>query len=979
MKTFLQHVADDLFRKLGGDLSATTVVFANKRASLYFDEYLLDIAGKPLFSPRYQTIEELFSSKSRFSLAGKIEAVSTLYNVYQRFIPSPETIDRFWGWGEILLADFDDIDKHLANARLVLGNAGDLHAYDNIDYIDGERRELLKRFFAEFSDEHNTRLKRRFAQMWNRLYDIYAAFNDELRAKNVAYEGAIFRDVAARAEAIDWSSDNYVFVGFNMLWEAEQQLFDTLQKKGLARFYWDFDSYYTAASTQEAGRFVRLWLKKYPNELPIDSGVYDNFSKAKNVCFVSAATEDIQARYAAEWLGENGRSDGNTAIVLADERLLGSVARYLPQGVSGKTNITVGLPLSETPARSLAANFLRLHAFGYNAAERSFLASNVRALLTHPLLALLIPELPDIIKDLLDCHSFTFAADDLCVDEILTLIFKPVDEDYAGADLLSRLLEILRRTGIATEKNRLENEAESAANDISYDEQLTQESIFRMHGIVARVADVCSEMPLSPVTLLRLIEQIAGSATMPLRGEPVSPLQITGVLETRNLDFDHLLILSCNEGNIPKGVNSTTMLPYVVRHAHGLTTPEVKTAVQAFYFYRLLQRCGDITIAYNSATDEGKTGQMSRFMLQLTAETDPKVFHLTHLALRAEQSPVRGRKSGIEKSGAVLAGLNKITSLSPSAINTYMRCPMRFYFEKIAGIREPDSEDIADNRMFGTILHAVAEDLYGSIIDSNRLLAPEAVDAVLDEKGHARIRRAIDNVIARELFNGRSARYDGLQLINREVIAHYITTVLRADRDLAPLHIEGLERPVYGTFDIIVNGTRRQIEIGGIIDRLDRIDIGGGEVLRVVDYKTGGGTQETLGSVDDVFNSANIEKKHSDYYLQAMLYATLVRRSDKPFEHRSISYEPLNPRALPVRPALLFIQKKASVDDPVLKFGGKNDARPIDDIADCEPAFSQQLVQVVAEIFDPAAPFAPTSIDKFCNSCPFRALCKGYS
>ncbi len=979
MKTFLQHVAGDLFRKSGGDLSDTTVVFANKRASLYFDEYLLDIARKPLFSPRYQTIEELFGGKSALDVADKIEAVCTLYNVYQRFIPSAETIDRFWGWGEILLADFDDIDKHLADARLVLGNAGDLHAYDNIDYLDAEQRELLKRFFAEFSDDRSTELKTRFKLMWNRLYDIYTAFNDALRTKGLAYEGAMFRDVASRAETIDWGGRNYVFVGFNLLWEAEQKVFNTLKTKGLARFYWDFDRYYANSPDQEAGRFIRQWLKAFPNELAFDSDIYDNFTKTKNVSFVSAPTEDIQARYAAQWLTQNDRCEGNTAVVLADEQLLGSVARYLPREASGKTNITLGLSLSETPARSLAANFLRLHVFGYNAAERTFLASHVRALTGHPYFSLLVPGLPDAVQDVLNCRSFTFAEDELCVNEALSLIFKPVNETDANSDLLSRLLEILRLAGIATERNRLESVESDENGCASFDEQLTQEAIFRMHGIAMRVAAVTADMPLAPATLLRLIEQIAASATMPLLGEPVSPIQITGVLETRNLDFDHLLILSCNEGNIPKSFDSSTMLPYVVRNAHGLSTPESKTAVQAFYFYRLLQRCTDITIAYNSSTEEGKKGQMSRFMLQLTAETDPAAFRLSHLVLRAEQSPARKHGTGIEKTAAVVANLDKITSLSPSAINSYMRCPMKFYYQKVAGIREPDGEDIADNRMFGAILHAAAENLYRSIIDSDRLLTPQAISAVLDEKGRVKIRRCIDEAISNALFHGRRAQYDGLQLINREVIADYIETLLAADRELAPLHIEGLEQPVCDDFEFSVNGRPRQLRIGGIIDRLDRIRTDSGDALRVIDYKTGSSMQETLAGVDEVFNSANIDKKHSDYYLQAMLYATLVSRSNKPFSYRDRTFEPLNSRALPVRPALLFIQKKASIEDPVLKFGDKENARAISDIADCEPAFSRLLETVVAEIFDPAKPFLPTAVAHRCELCPFRALCNGYA
>ncbi len=987
MKSFLRSVAEDIISRHGTDLSDIAVVFPNKRASLFMNRCLADIAGKPLFSPVYMTVNELFRSKSRLEIADNMECVAALYNVYRRIIPTDEGIDRFWGWGEIILSDFDDIDKHLADAELVLSNTGDLHAFDNIDYIDEEKREMLKRFFSEFSDNHNTKIKQRFVRLWSNLYAIYKTFNEELRSRNTAYEGALFRDVALNARDLEWEYKEYVFAGFNMLWEAERKVFSVLKEKGIARFYWDFDRYYVDDAMQEAGEYIRRQLVMFPNALDINDGeIYDNLNKEKRITFISAPTENIQARYAGKWLEEKYKNNGGktTAVVLADERLLGSVIYYLPEEVSERTNITVGMPLAEAPVCPLVDSFLRLHIFAYNSKERSYLTKQTKLLLAHPYVSLLSEQANGLLQVLVKNRSFTATESELCLDEGLSMLFRPFEFDGGDVNnqILARLSLLLSAIGVKAEQERKIKAAWQGLDPRlatpDHEEQMMQEAVFQMYCIVNRLRDIFTSLQTEtvPATLLRLINQLVASKSMPLHGEPVADLQITGVLETRNLDFDRLLVLSCNEGNIPKGVNSPSIIPYAVRKAHNLTTPERKTAIYAYYFYRLLQRSDEITVAYNSSTEDGKTGQMSRFMLQLMAETNPEKTHMTHVTLCAAQTPTGAKPVKFDKNETVMRVLDNIHYLSPSAINKYMRCPRQFYFNRVAGIKEPDCDDAIDSRMFGTILHEAARTIHEEIITPGKLLTREAIDNVLNEKNHLTIRRHTDNAIYKNFFNNHKGHYDGLQLINREVIVHYITTLLKADRELAPLYIEGLEKEIYGDISVCVGGQTRNIRTGGFIDRLDRIITPGGrEVLRVVDYKTGGHQQKVLASVEEVFNSDNIDDKHSDYYFQAMLYSLLVRKSVKPYSYDGNEFPPLNENMLSVSPALLFIQKSESIKDPTLKFGDSKNPVPVNDILDYETPFLQLFQNTVAEIFSPTVPFAATNKEKRCSNCPYQMLC----
>ena len=858
--SFLEHVASDLLARFGTDLSRVAVVFPNKRASLFLNDYLAHQAKRPLWSPAYITISDLFRSHSKLQVADPILLVCELHKCFTRCTGIDETLDHFYGWGQLLLSDFDDLDKNMGPADRVFANLRDIHELDDVSYLTDEQRKLIQRFFSNFSDDHNSELKQRFLRLWSRIGDIYHTFNEQLAAQGLAYEGALYRQVA-EDETITFEYDTYVFVGFNLLQQVEQTLFRRLEREGKAIFYQD---------TEE--------------------------QPPRQLTFISAPTENIQARYVSQWLTPERIADGRrTAVVLCNEGLLQAVIHCLPDAVD-KVNVTTGYPLLQTPVASLVSQLLNLQVNGFSARTQSFRRRWLDIVARHPYAALL-------------------------------------PEDYASShltdssSLLHWLLDIVRT--------------------IKPDSDLQSESIFKMYTLLNRLSGLTDDgiLTVDVPTLQRLVAQVVQSTSIPFHGEPAEGIQVMGVLETRNLDFDHVLLLSCNEGNMPRGVNDTSFIPYAIRKAYGLTTIDYKVAIYQHYFDRLLQRANDVTIVYNNATIDAQKGEMSRFMLQLMVERD----HIEFCSLRAGQKPLLRQPQSIDKTPAVLNILRQRFSknnggISPTAISSYLRCQLRFFYRYVSNLQEPDNtdEDIIDNRLFGIIFHEAAQTLYDQFI--GRQVTSILLDDLL--KDEVTIERAVDTAIRSTLG---SPNLDGLQLINREVIIKYIRLLIETDCRLTPFTILGLEKRV----DMPWGETK----VGGIIDRLDCITdpVSGKERIRVIDYKTGARHLRPMPDIEAIFDPAQIPN-HSDYYLQAFLYSHIVR------QHQTEA----------VSPSLLFIQHAAADGyDPTLVIGRE----PVTDIAVHSDRFIALLKETTDAIFSPALRFTPTDDRNRCRPCPYAALC----
>ncbi len=976
MRTFLQNVAKDILAKHGGEnLADIAVVFPNKRASLFLNQALYEETGHTVWSPSYFTISDLFRNHSSLAVADQIDLVFRLYKAYVKLTGSDEPLDHFFSWGQLMLSDFDDLDKNLVDADKLFISLEAWQDMRDFSFLSDQQRQSLENFFGKV--ETDTVLQQRFNDIWKNLGPLYHAFREDLRRDGLAYEGMLYRDVVER-KVRGFRFKHYVFVGFNLLQKVERRLFLQLKEAGMAEFYWDYDTYFMS-NGHEAGRYIRRYLDRLPNELApgrasagIDTdAIYDNLSKKKDITYVSAPTEDIQARYVTTWLrglGDVVKTDPRSvAIVLCDERLLQNVIHCLPETV-GEVNITTGYPLSATPAATLVGVLLALRLQGLCKDGKTYRLAYVNQVLCHPYAKYISSDIPVVYEDV-NTHKTFFPTVSQLVDnrdEAAQRVFTPVSPSQQGreliVDLLQWLADILKLTGVGSRAE---------------DDPLMHESIFRMYTIINRLKEVFSKTQVDCTTVLlqRLLSQLIESTSVPFHGEPALGIQIMGVLETRNLDFDHVLMLSCNEGNMPKGVNDASFIPHSLRRGYEMTTIENKVAIYSYYFHSLLQRAADVTMTFNNAADDGKQGEMSRFMLQFMVESG-QTQHIRRLTLRSGQSVSLVMRVPIEKNDAVARRLRDIKSLSPSAINRYLRCPLMFYYSTVCQLREADDDDQEiDNVIFGNIFHRAAELIYDFLSDhGKKTVTAEGIDTLVKED--VKIQAFLDQAFSEKLFKierqGYHPRYNGLQLLNRNVLLIYIKRLLRLDKANAPFDIIALETDFYKNFTFNVNGGERVIKLGGQVDRLDRI---GGQ-LRVVDYKTGRPLTSSAPSVEEIFNPDYVDSKHTVYYLQSFLYSDIISRSREAQETYGLG-------GAPVAPALLFIrQAKDESYNPILKVKdegqeGKRKATfsEVSDIASVHDAFARDLGALLADIFDEGKPFEPTVHKDRCDTCVFKDIC----
>lgn len=961
MKTFLQLVAQDLHSKIGNDLSRVAIVFPNKRASLFFNEHLASQSDHPIWSPAYVSISELFQQLSDQKLGDPIRLVCELYKIFREETKSEESLDDFYFWGELLISDFDDVDKNLVDADKLFANLQDLkNIMDDFDFLDKEQEEAIRQFFQNFSIEKHTKLKEKFISLWDKLGDIYRSYRSQLASLGIAYEGMLYRNVI---EALDTNAlryDKYVFVGFNVLNKVETRFFSLLQEAGKALFYWDYDLFYTRLPQQrhEAGEFILRNLEKFPNELP--ETVFDCLRHPKKVRFISSPTENAQARYLPEWvrdtllnkdLQEKPCEEKENAVVLCNESLLLPVLHSIPSEVKN-VNITMGFPLAQTPVYSFINAVVELQTTGYHSETGRYSYDTVQAVLKHPYTRQISLKAEPLERELTKTNRFYPLPTELKQDDFLSLLFTPRSGIRA---ICLYIIELLKEVSTLY---RQESEQDDIFN------QLYRESLFKSYTMVNRLLNLIEngELQIRIDTLKRLLSRILNAANIPFHGEPAIGMQVMGVLETRNLDFRNLIMLSLNEGQLPKSSGESSFIPYNLRKAFGMTTIEHKNAVYAYYFYRLIQRAENVTLVYNTSSDGLNRGEWSRFMLQFLVEWPHDI---SREFLEAGQSPQSSRNICIEKTPEILNRLRntynfesnpKAFALSPSALNAYLDCRLRFYYRYVAGLKTPDevSAEI-DSALFGTIFHRSAELAYGDLSVNGKEIRKEDLERLL--RDDVRLQGYVDRAFKEEFFHvdlNERPEYNGVQLINSKVIGSYLRQLLRNDLQYAPFSMTGMEKKVQEEVTVNTPESPIKIRIGGTIDRMDCK----GDTLRIVDYKTGG-SPKTPTNIEQLFTPA---EGRPNYIFQTFLYAAIMSRQ----------------QSLKVAPALLYIHRAANENySPVIEMGEPRKPKiPVNNFAFFEDEFRERLQTLLEEIFGNETPFTQTENTKVCEYCDFRALCK---
>ena len=958
MESFLKLVAADLYKHTEGNLAHTAVVFPNKRAGLFFNEYLAQESESPIWSPAYVSISELFRSLSPWEVGDPVKLVCELYKIFRRETQSTETLDDFYFWGEMLISDFDDADKNKVDTDKLFSNLQDLrNIMDDYTFIDDEQEEAIRQFFQNFSIERRTALKERFISLWDVLGNIYKGFRESLASQNIAYEGMMYRHVIEHLDVDKLPYEKYVFVGFNVLNKVEHTLFTQLKDAGKAVFYWDYDEFYMKenrqAVTHEAGEFIRRNLRDFPS--PLSGELFKNLSKPKEVHYIASSTENAQARYLPQWIRNNLTTpEKETAVVLCNEALLQPVLHSLPAEVK-HVNITMGFPLSQTPVYSFLIALLELHTHGFNFKSGRYTFQSVVTLLKHPYTRQLTGQAELLEKELTRNNRFYPLPGELGKDEFLTRLFTPLS---GNLNLCIRLSETLQQVASIYQANTSGTEDTDAFN------QLYRESLFKAYTTINRFRTLIEEdeLTVQSETFRRLLVKVLSATNIPFHGEPAIGMQVMGVLETRNLDFRHLVLLSVNEGQLPKSGGDSSFIPYNLRKAFGMTTIEHKIAVYAYYFYRLLQRAERITLMYNTSSDGLNRGEWSRFMLQFLIEWPHPI---TRQFLEAGQSPQGTSSITVEKTPDVMRQMQSLfdvranpkAKFSPSALNYYLDCPLKFYYRYVAGLSAPDevSAEI-DSATFGSIFHYAAEHIYKDLTTHGKVINKEALETLL--RNEVKLQDYVDTAFKKLFFNvpqNEKPEYNGVQLINSAVIARYLKQLLQNDLRYAPFTFIASEMEVDEPIDIQTPKGVIKSRIGGIIDRMDSKD----GTLRIVDYKTGGDA-DTPPHVESLFIP---DKKRSNYVFQTFLYAAIMCRKQP---------------TMKIAPALLYIHRAATETySLVIQMGEpRKPKEAVEDFSKYEKEYRERLQRLLEEIFNPEKSFTQTEIIEKCTYCDFKALCK---
>lgn len=915
MLPFLARVANDLYTALDGHFEELTIVVPNKRTRLFLDEALAQCApsGQPIWAPHYATITELFASLSTLQPADELLSVVLLHQIFTQAMQEDETLEHFYAWGRTLLSDFDDMDNNLVDVQALFANLKDLEQLTATDYLSPEQVAAVQQFFSHFSEGHLTQMKEHFLLLWKQIPTIYQRLHDELLKRRLAYPGMLKREVVNGLAAGMGSlpvrggmGRGYAFVGFHRLSKSEQALFEYLRQNAQRTFTF-------TDSEDKAPKTAAL-------------------SGAKRT-IITAPTDNAQARYAGEWLCQLHLTPADTlnrtAIVLCDEGLLPPLLHCLPNDLP--INISMGFPLSQTPTGTLITALLDLQHYGF-ANGQALRTRFLRPIINHPFIEQLLPE--DEATNSLP-HLRQINAPFLSPNTLSPTLAQLCTAQANAHDLLHWLINTIEALGANGQGD---------------------EALLCAHTTLTRLAALIQEhtLDLSAELLFSFITHLLSLTHIPFSGEPATGIQVLGLLETRNLSFDNLLILSANEGNLPRRTISHSFIPYHLREAYGMSTHQQTNELYEHYFYRLLAAANSTTILFNATPQSLRAGEPSRFLLQLLANNS-----IPNGQLRALQSPMSSRPIQpltIEKNDDILQRLHERYAqeeviLSPSAINTYINCSLQFYFHYVARLRmeEETDEQVPDN-IFGTAFHNAMEHIYNQHFALHTPLQAQQLQALARQE--PTLTAIVVDAFIKANDNKTSNNFTGEQQLNISILTKYVQQQLRADARLAPLTIHATESQAE-SYLLHIDSLGDSVKLGGIIDRQDTITYNGRTIQRIVDYKTSANPHEAKSSIAQLFDAT---LQHRPYhFLQALYYADIYTHNHP---HEQIA------------PAIAYVKKDCDHVIHIADTALEDYAR-----SPLNADFHDRLLQTINALFDPNTPFTQTTQENTCQHCPYTKFC----
>ncbi len=940
MDKFLKQTASYLFDKYQSDLVNLTIVFPNRRAGIFFQKYLSQLINEPLFSPKITTISELVNNFTQLRADDPNSLIIELWRVYSKTTSTQESLDDFYFWGEMMLSDFNDIDKYLVDAEDLFRNIQSLKEIDyGFDYLSEEQLEYLSKFWRIVLNSKGSDDKISFLSIWEKLYPIYNNFKAKLNSEGRAFEGMLYRDVVENLDQhlIDVEGKNFAFIGFNALNKCEKKIFGFLKNNARTDFFWDYDEYYLKDDHNEASLFMKVNLYDFP--MPDDFIVsFDNFSKLKTIDVISVPSFSGQASYASNWIEKNKASINsqfdNTALVLCDESLLLPMLNSLPINVD-EINITMGFPVKNSSVYGLVKGIVDIdrNCRKNESGDAVFYYRNVLSLLNHPLLNSLLSDITDRLNMVVQKENKIYLTiGDLDKNPISKSIFTIPDKAINIKDYLHRILANLL-AGVPNE------------------DVLVKESLYQIYLAINRLHDSLfsgEEIPISKRLFFQLLIKSLDRLAIPFEGEPLSGIQLMGFLETRCLDFDNLILLSFNDERLPGKPNQHSFIPYTLRKGFDLPVIEQRNAMYSYYFYRLIQRAKTVSLVFDSRSEGMSRGEASRYVTQLKYEA--KHLKINEIQAFFNFDPAENKTIEIKKTRELQQTIiNNLTShvISPTALSTYIDCNLKYYFSYVENIKEPDevAEDI-DQLLFGRITHLTLESLYKPF--EGKEISKTNIERIIQNEKE--IDYQLTEALKKEYFKGGNFNINGKNLLVFEIIKKCIVRILKYDSSIAPFVILGLEKKFIAKIDVESDEDTFTIEIGGTVDRLDSV----GDSIRVVDYKTGK-SEVKVKSIESLFVAAHDRNKAA---FQTMIYSHCVAETLK--------------TATPILPAVYGARSVFNVDfNPLFQAEGGNMIYQANSIE-----FIQLLKNLLEDIINPTIPFAQTANVNSCKFCPYNLMCK---
>ena len=949
MIPFLKQVADHYYNR--GDIGECCFVFPNRRSMVFFSRFLSEavknggVMTRPIVAPEMLTINDFFHKMGGVRSIDRVRLLIELYECYRECNPKCEALDEFIFWGDVILADFNDVDKYLVDPKQLFANISDLKKIqDTYTYLTDTQRKAIEAFVSHFSDlsgrltvnldSEDKDVKGKFLMIWNILYDLYEKFNSRLQEKDIAYEGMVYRQLAERlkAEAVEdvlgdvWRGDvKFVFVGLNALNECEKTLLRKLRDAGRAEFCWDYYGELISDPKNRSSFFMSENVVEFPQAAAWD---VDGL-KIPEINVVSVPSSTGQAKRLPEVLQMSATKLTECAIILPDETLLSSVLNSIPDEVED-INVTMGLPMTGSILYSMMSDIssIQLHAVNRKG-EWYFYHKQVWDLFANDLFRKAAdPQTMEIVSKVKSEAFYYISRKTLSGTPLLDVVFCPVITDPKTASA-----EQIREFG--NYQNRV---LTAVASAVTADSGLDLELEYAKEYY--KCVNVLKEINLEvlPMTYARLLSQLLGAVSVPFKGEPLKGLQIMGPLETRALDFRNVVILSANEGVFPRRNVSSSFVPPELRKGFGLPTYEYQDAVWAYYFYRMISRAERVWMFTDTRTEGLRSGEESRYIKQLEYHFNIPV---NRYVVRFDKMKTAQVEDIVKTSDDVQK--IKSTVLSATTLQNYLSCPAKFYYGTVKELKaEEEVAESLDYGMFGTVYHETMRSIY----NSDRMTGKD-IESWLGRREE--IKERIKSLIIEEL---NIMEVTGRNLVVTDVILKYVLKTLQ--RDLELLKNENVEFFEVLGREVRVSGEFKGQKLKGFIDRLDSFHPG---QVRVVDYKTGKVLDDDEKITDDNAEAiaedifAEDIKERPKIALQFFIYDLLVQ--EHPLAKGRQIFNCVYSTARLFKEPPMNVPRNEKFFDAV----------------------SRRLEDTLQEMYSLEVPFRRTKDEKVCEYCDFKMIC----